>query len=126
MSDLEQFLSACPPATHDDCRQLALMMQEISAAPPKLWGSMLGFGDYHYRYASGREGDIFQIGFALRKSGLVVYLNCHHTLQLDDLLTRLGKHSMGKSCLYIKKLADVDQAVLREIVRMAHSAVSQA
>lgn len=81
-----------------------------------MWGdSMIGFGSYHYKYASGREGEWFLVGFAPRKQNLTLYIMAGFE-QYDALMARLGKHSTGKSCLYIKRLADIDQAVLRELV----------
>ncbi len=99
-----------------DSLVLLAMLQEITAAPPRLWGeSIVGFGDYHYVYASGRKGDWFVAGFSPRKQNLTLYIMAGFE-QYDDLLKRLGKHSTGSSCLYIKKLNDIDLDVLRELV----------
>ena len=99
-----------------DCRAVAAMMAEVTGSEPRLWGSsIVGFGSYHYRYASGREGDFMLAGFAPRKRALTLYIMAGFA-EYADLLARLGKHTTGKSCLYVKRLADVDQAVLRELV----------
>ncbi len=114
---VDAFLQGIPDERkRQDCFILLKMMQDISGKEAQMWGdNIVGFGSYHYHYASGREGDWFQIGFAPRKQNLTLYLmtrlECH-----EDLLSRLGKHSTAKSCLYIKKLADVDMDVLRELV----------
>ncbi|MEH6460082.1 DUF1801 domain-containing protein [Chitinimonas sp. JJ19] len=102
-----------------DCRTLTALMQEISGYPPVIWASsMVGFGQYHYRYASGHEGDMFMLGFSPRKQDLTLYL----LPGFDEhaaLLARLGKHRQGKSCLYLKSLAQVDMAVLQELITLS-------
>ena len=99
-----------------DCRAVAAMMAEVTGAPAQMWGpSIVGFGTYHYRYASGREGDFMETGFAARKRAITLYVMAGFS-EYGDLLAKLGKHDTGKSCLYVKRLADVDQAVLREMV----------
>ena len=99
-----------------DCRAVAAMMAEVTGAPARMWGpSIVGFGSYHYRYASGREGDFMETGFAARKRAITLYIMAGFS-EYGDLLAKLGKHDTGKSCLYVKRLADVDQAVLREMV----------
>jgi hypothetical protein len=100
-----------------DAHVIAAMMVRLSGEPPKMWGpSIIGFGSYHYKYDSGREGDSLRIGFSPRKGQTVLYLPGTISGQAD-LLARLGKHKEGKGCLYIKRLADVDAAVLEEMVR---------
>lgn len=100
----------------EDCRAVAAMMAEVTGAPARMWGSsIVGFGSYHYRYASGREGDFMETGFAARKRELTLYVMAGFS-EYGDLLAKLGKHKTGKSCLYIKRLADVDVGVLREVV----------
>lgn len=99
-----------------DCRTVAAMMAEVTAAPARMWGpSIVGFGSYHYRYQSGREGDFMEIGFSPRKRALTIYVMAGFS-DYEALLAKLGRHSTGKSCLYLKRLADVDMAVLRELV----------
>ena len=100
----------------EDSLVLLDVMGEITGEPAEMWGgSIVGFGSYHYVYESGREGDWFLTGFAPRKQSLTLYImpGFEH---YDDLLARLGKHKIGRSCLYINKLADVDMDVLRELV----------
>lgn len=99
----------------EDARKIAAMMQRLTGEEPQMWGpSIIGFGSYHYKYDSGREGDMCRIGFSPRKGQTVVYVIDGYA-DKDDLMARLGKHKTGQSCLYIKKLADVDEAVLEEI-----------
>ena len=91
------------------------MMRTITGEPPKMWGSsIIGFGTCHFVYESGREGDICLVGFSARKPSLVLYLG--EALQESSLMARLGKHTTGKSCLYIKTLDDIDRDVLRELI----------
>ena len=98
-----------------DARELAKMMKEITGKPPVMWGgSIVGFGNRHYRYASGQQGDICLTGFSPRKQHLVVYLG--PGLDNERLTAKLGKHKRGKGCLYINKLDDVDHDVLRELI----------
>lgn len=99
-----------------DCYAVLKLMKQVTKAEPKMWGSsIVGFGAYHYTYASGQEADWPLTGFSPRKQNLTLYIASGFE-QYDDLLTKLGKHSTGKSCLYIKRLADVDAAVLKELV----------
>ncbi len=99
-----------------DALTLLEMMGRVSGCPPRMWGpSMVGFGRYHYKYDSGHEGEYGLTGFSPRKANLVVYVVPGFD-QFGDELAALGKHKIGKSCLYINKLADVDLAVLERIV----------
>ena len=92
-------------------------MRRITGWDARMWGpSIVGFGQYHYTYESGREGDFMRTGFSARKANLVVYILPGYT-DFSEILTRLGKHKLGKSCLYINKLTDVDLAVLEELIR---------
>lgn len=92
------------------------MMARITGEKPRMWGpTMVGFGEYHYKYDSGREGDLFLIGFSPRKANLVLYIMPGYG-QFDDLMARLGKFKTGKSCLYINKLNDIDMDVLEELI----------
>ncbi len=100
-----------------DCLALLALMKQATKAEPKMWGSsIVGFGSYHYKYESGREGDACLTGFAARKGDISVYLVAEFDGQ-RELLARLGKHKMGKACLYVRRLADVDQKVLLQLVR---------
>jgi hypothetical protein len=95
-------------------------MGDITLEPATMWGgSIIGFGKYHYKYASGHEGDSCRIGFSPRKDKFSLYLGCN-IRQYQNLLTHLGKHKTGKGCLYIKKLEDVDLSVLKEMVSIAY------
>ena len=98
-----------------DSHELAAMMQDITGAPPKMWGaSIVGFGTYHYVYESGHEGDICLTGFSPRSSALVVYLG--PGIDNEKLMAKLGKHKRGKGCLYINKLTDVDLGILKTMM----------
>ena len=114
---VEQFLAGvADPARRDDCRVLLGLMRRITGEEARMWGpSIVGFGRYHYKYDSGREGDWFLTGFSPRKSDLTVYITpgLH---RYPDLLKRLGKHKNGKSCLYLKRLAEVDLGILERLV----------
>jgi hypothetical protein len=99
-----------------DCKVLATMMQKATGAKPKMWGpSIVGFGSYHYTYDSGHSGEMCLTGFAIRGKDLVAYLLAGSESQ-KALLARLGKHRMGKSCLYFKRLADLDLKVLEQLI----------
>ncbi|MBX6722385.1 MAG: DUF1801 domain-containing protein [Dactylosporangium sp.] len=118
---VEDFFEAIPDERkRQDCRELARLMAEITGEPPVLWGSsIVGFGSEHYVYDSGHAGTWPPVSFAPRKSAIALYLRG----SLDDRreqLARLGKHSTGKSCIYIKRLGDVDVSVLRELIETAY------
>jgi hypothetical protein len=99
-----------------DAKALVKLMQSATAEKPKMWGpSIIGFGSYHYKYDSGREGDMPLIGFSPRKAATVLY-NVGGFSGSEVLRAKLGKHATGKGCLYIKKLAEVDQQVLETLV----------
>lgn len=101
------------------------MMADVTGEPPVMWGpSIIGFGTYHYVYASGREGDWMLTGFSPRKAALSIYLMCGVERE-EDLLAKLGKYKTGKSCLYIKRLSDVDTDVLRELVEASVAKVRE-
>jgi len=114
------FLDAIPEAArHADARTLAKLMQSATGEKPAMWGpSIVGFGSVHYKYDSGREGDMPLIGFSPRKAAHVLY-GVTGFDGADKLLAKLGKHSTGKGCLYIKKLADVDEKVLSALLAKA-------
>jgi uncharacterized protein DUF1801 len=104
------------PTRRADAKALVKLMQSAAGEKPQMWGpSIIGFGSYHYRYESGREGDMPIIGFSPRKPATVLY-SMIGSSECKALLAKLGKHTTGKGCLYIKKLADVDQQVLEAIV----------
>jgi hypothetical protein len=108
-----------------DSKELTKVMGSITGEKPKMWGSsIVGFGDLHYRSKSGGEGDWFKVGFSPRKQNLTLYLPLIDVAGHEALLSRLGKHSTGKSCLYVKKLEDIDQQVLEELIEKAVASVS--
>lgn len=119
-SSVEKFLkSVGDDARRADCRELVKLMRKITNHEPKMWGkSIVGFGTYHYTYDSGREGDWFLTGFSPRKRDLTLYIMAGFT-RYDALMKKLGKHETGVSCLYMKKLEDVDKSVLRDLVRQS-------
>src|SRR5438552_2396620 len=103
-------------AKRADAKTLVKLMQSAAGEKPKMWGpSIIGFGSYHYTYDSGREGDMPLIGFSPRKAATVLYSMVGFS-DSEALLAKLGKHTTGKGCLYIKKLADVDQQVLEALI----------
>ena len=100
----------------EDCRAVVDLMADVTGEPPTMWGSaIIGFGSYHYRYASGREGDWMATGVSPRKQNLTVYIMSGFPRH-DALMKKLGTYTTGKSCLYIKKLEDVDEATLRKLI----------
>ena len=125
-ASVAQFLNAIEDeGQRRDSKELVKVMGSITGDKPKMWGpSIVGFGDLHYRSKSGREGDWFKVGFSPRKQNLTLYLPLADVGEHKALLGRLGKHSTGKSCLYVKKLEDVDQKVLEELIKKALDSVS--
>jgi len=100
----------------EDCRTLVKLMRRVTKEPPVMWGtSIVGFGSYHYRYASGHEGDSCLAGFSSRKGDISIYVTAGFEGQ-EPLLANLGKHKAGKVCLYVKRLADVDLELLESLV----------
>lgn len=101
----------------EDSFKVLEMMKEITGEEPKMWGpSIVGFGSYHYKYDSGREGDWMIIGFSPRAQSLTLYIMSGFK-KYDELMSKLGKHKTGKSCLYISKLEDVDTATLKRLIK---------
>jgi hypothetical protein len=124
---VDEFLAAVEnDRRRNDAVTVCELMQEVTGEEPVMWGpTMVGFGTYHYKYASGREGDWFLAGFAPRKANLVVYIMSGfkgHAALMDEL----GKHKTGSSCLFINKLDDIDMDILRELVRRSVEHVSNA
>lgn len=115
-AEVDAFIaSVAHPVRRADAEALRAMMERLSGEPAALWGSgIIGFGAYHYVYDSGREGDMPLIGFSPRKANMVLYVMPGFSAY-EDLLARLGKHKIGKSCLYVNKLADVDMDALEEL-----------
>lgn len=106
-------------ARRKDCQALVLLMSQATKFPPAMWGaSIVGFGSYHYKYDSGREGDMCLVGFSSRKGDISLY-GLNAATGAEGLLAKLGKHKAGKGCIYIKSLVDVDQDVLKKLVARA-------
>jgi len=109
------FAAIADPARRADCEQLAAMMAQATGEPARMWGAgIVGFGSYHYRYESGREGDMCRLGFSSRKDAIALY-----GLGIEEnaaLVAQLGKVKTGKGCLYIRKLADVDGKALAKLL----------
>ena len=123
------FIAALPDARRrEEAAVLDAMHRRVTGLEPRMWGpSMIGYGSYHYRYASGHEGTAMRAGFSPRKTALTLYLMgnyCGRQTEADALLAQLGKHKTGKSCLYVNKLADVDLAVLERLVALSWQAMS--
>lgn len=95
------------------------MMEDITGEQAVLWGNIVGFGRYHYKYESGREGDMPLVAFSPRKQSMTVYI-LPGFAEYDEMLAQLGKHKIGKACLYINKLSDVDEAVLRDLIKHSY------
>ncbi|RPJ23271.1 MAG: DUF1801 domain-containing protein [Chloroflexi bacterium] len=109
----------------NDSLEIVRIMEQITKEKPKMWGtSIVGFGSYHYKGASGREGDWMLIGFSPRKQNLTLYLpgGLEH---YQGLLNKLGKHSTGKGCLYIKRLSDISVDVLKDLISESHKAAKK-
>ncbi|MEA5075081.1 MAG: DUF1801 domain-containing protein, partial [Coriobacteriia bacterium] len=108
-------------ARREDCRAVLELMRRATGEEPRVWSSgVVGFGTFHYKSSSGQEGDWFPVGFASRKAAITIYLG----MSLDavsDALGRLGKHTTGKGCVYIKRLSDIDRGVLEEIVAASYA-----
>jgi hypothetical protein len=124
-ADVPAFLAALEPAQRRaEAEQLCAMLARVTCQPPVLWGpSIIGFGEYHYRYESGRTGSAPRIGFSPRKATHVMYM-IDGFPEHADLLARLGKHSTGVSCLYFKRLADVDGGVLEALAKGSWAAMA--
>lgn len=118
------FLAAVPdPSRREEAAVIDALLRKVTGCEPKMWGpSIIGYGSYNYKYDSGREGTMCRAGFSPRKAAMTIYLMgnyCDRQAEVDDLFARLGKHTTGKSCLYIKKLADVDLEVLERLVAIS-------
>ncbi len=115
---VDDFLAAVEPQRKArEARELDALFRKVTGFLPVMWGpSIVGYGLYHYRYASGREGDFLATGFSPRKAAHSIYIMPGYT-DFSDILSRLGKHKLGKSCLYVNKLADIDLDVLSDLIR---------
>lgn len=114
--NIEDYLAGVEEKRREECRTLIALMTDITGEEPCIWGdSIVGFGTYHYKYATGREGDFLISGFSPRKRNLSIYIMAGFD-HFQDLMQKLGKYKTGVSCLYVTKLDDIDLAVLRELV----------
>ena len=105
----------------NDCLAVLELMKLVTGEEPKMWGAnIIGFGNYHYKYASGREGEMCRIGFSPRKNDITLYLG-GSVMANESLLAQLGKYKSGKGCLYINKIADIDNAVLKTLIEQAYA-----
>ena len=119
------FLKKFSPELQKDCSTIAELMESISKQKPVMWGSaIVGFGTRHYVYESGREGDTMIVGFSPRKEAIALYL-AGGLEPLQAELSKLGKHTTGKGCLYIKSLKDVDVNILKKILTKSYKSVKQ-
>ena len=123
-ASVDAFIDALPDARKQaDARWLLAQMSALSGEPAVMWGpTLVGFGRYHYRYESGREGDFFRVGFSPRKASLVVYIMPGFDAY-DGLLARLGRHKTGSSCLYITRLDAIDREVLTSLIAASLAAM---
>ena len=123
---VEAFLdSVADDKKRQDSRTALQLMKEVTGEEPKMWGdSIVGFGSYRFKYASGREGDWFVTGFSPRKQSLTLYIMSGFS-RYDALLAKLGKYKTGKSCLYVKKIEDIDLGTLRELIEQSVAHVSR-
>lgn len=113
------------PRKREDAYQLLDIFQETTGYPAKMWGaSIIGFGSYHYKYASGHEGDAPLVGFSPRKAKISLYLSPRET-ERESLLNKFGKHTSGKACIYINKIADIDVEILKEMIKQTVEVVQE-
>jgi hypothetical protein len=118
-SDVEELIASVEnPKRRADAEALLELMKRVTGEEPELWGSIIGFGRYHYKYESGREGDAPKVGFSPRKPAITLYV-MPGLAGYEDLLSRLGPHTTGKSCVYIKDLEAIDPEVLEELITRA-------
>lgn len=115
---VSEFLAGVEPKRRaEDGQRLNQLFRNVTGYEPRMWGpSIIGYGRYHYVYASGRDGDFLATGFSPRKAALSIYIMPGYT-DFSEILMRLGKHRIGKSCLYVNKLADIELEVLAELIR---------
>lgn len=127
--DVATFLATIEGPRRAEAASLVDLMSRGTGRPPVLWGSMVGFGQYHYRYPTGTEGDTFLVGFAPRKAEFSIYLMGIYfpdtAAKAESLLARLGKHRIGKACLYVKRLSDIDTSVLAELIDLSVTRLKQ-
>lgn len=117
---VDDFIASIPDdQKRKDCNTLQHLMREITKEDPVMWGtSIVGFGEYHYKYDSGREGDMLMTGFSPRSQNITIYIISGFK-RYETLMKKLGKHKTGKSCLYVKRLSDIDLDVLKELIAVS-------
>lgn len=117
-SSVSAFINKVPDATkRKDSNDIIKLMSDVTGLEPKMWGpSIIGFGSYHYKYESGREGDMPMVAFSPRSTAIVFYLSANFENR-EELLKKLGPHKTGKGCLYVKKLSDIDTATLKKMIQ---------
>jgi hypothetical protein len=125
-ASVEDFLNGIEDEKRrQDCFAVLKLMKKITKQKPKMWGTgIVGFGDYYYKYKSGCEGDWFVTGFSSRKQNLTLYIMSGFA-KYGELMSKLGKYKIGSSCLYIKRLEDINQDVLKELIEQSVKAVSK-
>lgn len=124
-ASVDTYLDSVDEKRRADCRELVEMMSKITKAEPKMWGpSIVGFGSYHYKYDSGREGEFMLTGFAARKNALTLYVMTGFD-SAPELMEKLGTYKTGKSCLYIKRLDEIHRPTLRQLIRRSVSAMKK-
>ena len=119
---VSKFLDTVPDEeTRNDCFAISRLMEKVTGFPPKMWGSsIVGFGQYHYKYESGHEGDMCLVGFSPRKQNISLYVTPE-----PELLEKLGKHKASKACVYVKRLKDIDLKVLEKLIKVSVKSVQQ-
>ena len=124
-ASVADFLSNVEPEEkRADCLRVAQLMEEVTGCPPEMWGpSIIGFGTYHYVYASGREGDWMATGFSPRKNAITLYIMAGFD-RYEELMGKLGTFTTGKSCLYVKRLSDIDEEVLKDLIKSSYSYIT--
>ena len=123
---LESYLAGiADESRREDCKVIAALMERVSGSPPRMWGtSIVGFGSYHYKYASGHEGDSCLVGFSSRKGDISIYLMPgYESAEARALLAELGRHKIGKACLYVRRLSDIQLPVLEQLVARSVSEI---
>jgi hypothetical protein len=110
------FIKTLPSAQQREAKELVAIFKDVTKAKPVMWGNIFGFGQYHYKYESGREGDFLATGFAMRKSGPTIYIMPGYN-DYSEFLEKLGPHKLGKSCLYLKSLEGIHQPTLKKLIK---------
>ncbi len=121
---IQEFIKSQPEHRQADCFRLVEIMSKITNDQGTMWGpSIIGFGHYHYKYESGREGDFFHVGFSPRKQNLTIYVMAG--FGASEIMSKLGKYKTGKSCLYVKKLSDISEDALEELIHYSIKKINE-